>query len=206
MQDPKLLNIGTSVRNGKVYSVEFHEDDHYGHIKRVNRDGTSDYFAFNSASPTPSNRYENYSDSGNVTQTALADTEYKITFDGNGSFEDTRFSPQWVTHPLYNTTLGKIDLTDVPVGTLVHVTYDLILLPSQSNEEAHIYLKFGAFGGYKMFDFDGSMRNQNESHHYSGTKTFFVINEDLQQNGVELCVETSCDTEVVPQFIMIALI
>lgn len=206
MQDPKLLNIGTSVRNGMVYSVEFHEDEHYGHIKRVNKDGTQDYFPFNSASPTASNRYENYSDSGIMIQTALANTEYNVLFDGDGPFEDIRFSPQWLSHPLYDTAIGKIDLTEVPIGTLVHVTYDMSLLPSASNENAKIFLKFGTFNGYKMYLSDGSMGTQSVTHHYSGTKTFFVINEELQQNGVELCVETTCDTEVVPSFLMIALI
>ena len=119
--------------------MEFHEDSHYAHIKRANNDGSATYFPFNSAGPTASNRFENYSDSGNTTYTALDGVDTTVIFDGNGNFEDKRFSPEWLSHDLYNTTTGTITLTDVPIGTLVHVTYDIQLIPSSSNEEVDIF-------------------------------------------------------------------
>ena len=99
MQDKKLINVGGSTaKKSGVYSLEFHEDDHYAHIKRANNDGTATYFSFNAAGPTASNRFENYSDSGNITYTALADTDTTVLLDGNGPFEDKRFSPNgWTT-------------------------------------------------------------------------------------------------------------
>ena len=206
MQDPKLVNIGSTARKDSSYSIEFHEDDHYAHIKRANSDGTATYFPFNQAGPTAANRYENYSDSGNTTYTALANTDTAVLLDGNGPYEDRRFSPEWLNHDLYNTTTGTIDLSGVPLGTLVHITYDIELTPSQSNADAHIFFKFTAFGGYKLYLSDSSMRQQSTTHHYSGTKTFFVINEEVQQNGVQLQVNAECDTQITPNFMMIALL
>jgi len=207
MQDKKLVNIGgaTSKKSG-VYSVEFHEDSHYAHIKRANNDGTSTYFPLNGATPTVANRFENYSDSGVTTYTASLNTDTTVIFDGNGPFEDKRFSPEWLTHDLYDTTTGAITLTDVPIGTLVHVTYDLQLIPSSSNEQVDIFFKFDAFGGYKIYSYDSDMNGQNTIHHYTSSSTFFVINEDVQTNGVKLQVNAGCNTEIVPRFINIALL
>src|SRR6056300_1553394 len=123
MQDKKLINVGGSTaKKSGTYSLEFHEEDHYAHIKRANNDGTATYFPFNAAGPTASNRFENYSDSGTTTYTAPLNTDTTVIFDGNGNFEDKRFSPEWLDHDLYDTTTGTITLTDVPIGTLVHVT------------------------------------------------------------------------------------
>lgn len=207
MQDKKLINVGgaTAKKSGS-YSLEFHEDSHYAHIKRANNDGTATYFPFNAAGPTASNRFENYSDSGNTTYTALNGVDTTVMLDGQGPFEDRRFSPEWLTHDLYNTTTGVIDLSNVPIGTLVHITYDIELIPSASNEDAHIFFRFTAFGGYDLYVADGTMRQQSTTHHYSGTKTFFVINEDVQNDGARLMINTSCDTQIVPNFMMIALL
>jgi hypothetical protein len=207
MQDNKLVNIGgaTSKKSG-VYSVEFHEDSHYAHIKRANTDGTATYFPFNSPTPTAAHRFENYSDSGLTTYTAPLNTDTTVIFDGAGSFEDKRLSPEWLSHDLYDTTTGTITLTDVPIGTLVHVTFDLQLIPSSSNEQADIFFKFDAFGGYKIYAFDSDMNGQTTIHHYTASTTFFVINEDVQTNGVKLQVNTSCETEIIPRFINIALL
>lgn len=207
MQDKKLINVGgATAKKSGTYSLEFHEDSHYAHIKRANNDGTATYFPFNAAGPTASNRFENYSDSGNTTYTALDGVDTTVMLDGNGPFEDRRFSPEWLTHDLYNTTTGVIDLSGVPIGTLVHVTYDIELVPSSSNEDAHIFFRFTAFGGYDLYVADGTMRQQSTTHHYSGTKTFFVINEDVQNDGARLMINTSCDTQIVPNFMMIALL
>ena len=207
MQDKKLINVGSATaKKSGSYSLEFHEDDHYAHIKRANNDGTATYFPFNAAGPTPSNRFENYSDSGNTTYTALADTDTTVIFDGNGPFEEKRFSPEWLNHDLYNTTTGVIDLSGVPIGTLVHVTYDMELVPSTSNEDVHIFFKFTALGGYDLIVTDTTMRQQSTTHHYAGTKTFFVINEDVQNDGAKLMINTGCDTQIVPSFMMIALL
>jgi len=207
MQDKKLINVGGSTaKKSGTYSLEFHEEDHYAHIKRANNDGTATYFPFNAASPTASNRFENYSDSGTTTYTAPINTDTTVILDGNGPFEDKRFSPEWLDHDLYNTTTGVIDLSGVPIGTLVHVTYDIELVPSSSNEDAHIFFRFTAFGGYDLYVADGTMRQQSTTHHYSGTKTFFVINEDVQNDGARLMINTGCDTQIVPNFMMIALL
>lgn len=207
MQDKKLINVGgATAKKSGVYSLEFHEDSHYAHIKRANNDGTATYFPFNAAGPTASNRFENYSDSAVNTYNALANTDTTVMLDGEGPFEDRRFSPEWLTHDLYNTTTGVIDLSNVPIGTLVHITYDIELIPSASNEDVHIFFRFTAFGGYDLYVADGTMRQQSTTHHYSGTKTFFVINEEVQNNGARLMINTSCDTQIVPNFMMIALI
>lgn len=207
MQDNKLINVGgATAKKSGVYSLEFHEDSHYAHIKRANNDGSATYFPFNAAGPTASNRFENYSDSGNTTYTALANTDTTVMLDGQGPFEDRRFSPEWLSHDLYNTTTGVIDLSNVPIGTLVHITYDIELVPTSSNEEVHMFFRFTAFGGYDLYVVDGTMRQQSTTHHYSGTKTFFVINEDVQNDGARLMINTSCDTQIVPNFMMIALL
>jgi len=46
MQDKKLINISQAVIGEQgVYSIEFHEDQHYTHVKRANGDGTASYFS-----------------------------------------------------------------------------------------------------------------------------------------------------------------
>ena len=207
MQDKKLINVGgATAKKSGVYSMEFHEDYYYPHIKRANNDGTATYFPFNAAGPTASNRFENYSDSGVITYNGLENTDTTVMFDGNGPFEDRRFSPLWLDHDLYDTTTGKIDLSGVPIGTLVHVTYDIKLIPTVSNEDVHIFFRFTAFGGYDLYVADTTMRQQSRTHHYSGTKTFFVINEDVQNDGARLMINAGCNTEIVPSFMMIALL
>ena len=207
MQDKKLINVGgATAKKSGTYSLEFHEDSHYAHIKRANNDGTATYFPFNAAGPTASNRFENYSDSGNTTYTAPLNTDTTVIFDGQGAFEDKRFSPEWLSHDLYNPATGTITLTDVPIGTLVHVTYDIQLIPSSSNEQVDIFFYFNAFGGYKIYTYDGDMNTQSIVHHYTASTTFFVINEDIQTNGVKLQINAGCNTEILPRFLNIALL
>lgn len=207
MQDKKLINIGgaTAKKSGS-YSLEFHEDSHYAHIKRANNDGTATYFPFNGATPTAQNKFENYSDSGLTTYTALADIDTTIVFDGNGPFEDKRFTPTWLSHDLYDTTTGTITLTDVPVGTLMMISYQIKVIPVSSNEQVKLFLQFGTFNNYEMTLFDGEMgKGQNIIHDYVGTKIFFVINEELQENGVRLMANATCNIEIQPAFLTIAL-
>lgn len=46
MQDKKLINVSQAVIGAQgVYSIEFHEDQHYTHVKRANPDGTASYFS-----------------------------------------------------------------------------------------------------------------------------------------------------------------
>lgn len=46
MQDKKLINVSQAVIGSQgVYSIEFHEDQHYTHVKRANPDGTASYFS-----------------------------------------------------------------------------------------------------------------------------------------------------------------
>jgi hypothetical protein len=206
-QDKKLINFGgATVGERGVYSIEFHEDYLYGHVKRANPDGTADYFTFNASAPGASAKYENYSDSGVINYIATASTPTPVMLDGNGPFEDKRFSPAWLDHDLYDVNAHKIDLRGVPIGSLVHITYDIELMPTSSNEDIHIFFEFSAFGGYRLYVQDGTMRQQSTTHHYSGTKTFFVINEDVQNEGVRLMVEAGCDVNIVPNFMMIALL
>lgn len=45
MQNNDLINISQAVvKDSLVYSIEFHKDEHYVHVKRVNLDGTATYF------------------------------------------------------------------------------------------------------------------------------------------------------------------
>ena len=208
MQDKKLINVGgATAKKSGVYSMEFHEDSHYAHIKRANNDGTATYFPFNAASPTASNRFENYSDSGNTTYTATLNTDTTVVFDGNGPFEDKRFSPEWLAHDLWDTTNNKIDLSEVPVGSLVMISYQIKVVPTSSNEQLMLFLRFGTFNNYEMTLFDGAMgKGQNTVHDYLGTKMFFVINEELQQNGIQIIANATCDIEIQPAFLTIALI
>jgi hypothetical protein len=207
MQDKKLINVGgATAKKSGVYSLEFHEDSHYAHIKRANNDGSATYFPFNAAGPTASNRFENYSDSGNTTYTALDGVDTTVVFDGNGNFEDKRFSPEWLSHDLYDTTNSKIDLSEVPIGTLVMISYQVKIIPVSSNEQLRLFLKFGTFNNYEMTLFDGAMgKGQNTTHDYVGTKMFFVINEELQQNGVQIMANATCNIEIQPAFLTIAL-
>ena len=207
MQDKKLVNVGgATAKKSGTYSLEFHEDSHYAHIKRANNDGSATYFPFSSATPTVANRFENYSDSGNVTYTLPLNTDTAVIFDGNGPFEDKRFSPTWLSHDLYDTTNSKIDLSEVPIGTLIMISYQLKIIPVSSNEQLRLFLKFGTFNNYEMTLFDGEMgKGQNTVHDYMGTKMFFVINEELQQNGVQIMANATCNIEIQPAFLTIAL-
>jgi hypothetical protein len=46
MQDSKLINISQAVVGKQgVYSIEFHEDQHYTHVKRSNSDGSETLFS-----------------------------------------------------------------------------------------------------------------------------------------------------------------
>ena len=58
MQNRKLINISQSVVGSKgVYSIEFHEDDEYTHVKRANRDGTESLFSIGSGGGAGSASY-----------------------------------------------------------------------------------------------------------------------------------------------------
>lgn len=207
MQDKQLINLtsGISKKSG-VYSLEFHEEGHYTHVKRANNDGTQDHFPIGASPEGAVAKYENYSDSGNTTYNGDENTDTVVTFDGNGSFEDKRFSPNWVSHDLYDTTNSKIDLSDVAVGSLIMISYQIKIIPDRSNRQLKLFLRFGTFNNYEMTLFDGDMgRGQNTVHDYVGTKMFFVINEELQQNGVQIMANATCDIEIQPAFLTIAL-
>jgi hypothetical protein len=143
----------------------------------------------------------------NTTYTATLNTDTAVVFDGNGPFEDKRFSPEWLAHDLWDTTNNKIDLSDVPVGSLVLISYQIKIIPTSSNNQLMLFLRFGTFNDYEMTLFDGDMgRGQNTVHDYVGTKMFFVINEELQQNGIQIMVNATCDIEIQPAFLTIALL
>ena len=51
MQDSKLINISQAVVGKQgVYSIEFHEDQHYTHVKRANSDGSETLFSVSGGS------------------------------------------------------------------------------------------------------------------------------------------------------------
>jgi hypothetical protein len=207
MQDKKLINLTSGVaQKSGVYSLEFHEDGHFTHVKRANNDGTQDHFPIGASPEGAVAKYENYSDSGNVTYTLPLNTDGAVIFDGNGAFEDRRFSPNWVSHDLYDTTNSKIDLSEVAVGSLIMISYQVKIIPVSSNEQLRLFLRFGTFNNYEMTLFDGAMgKGQNKIHDYVGTKMFFVINEELQQNGVQIMANATCNIEIQPAFLTIAL-
>lgn len=205
MQDGKLINIGTAIRNGRTYSVEFHEDNHYAHVKRVNLDGTEDHFALGLSPDGPAHRYENFSDSGTTSYLGLDGVDTPVNFDKSGPFESREFSPKWISHDLWDSTNAKIDLTDVAEGSIIMIAYQVKITPHSSNETLRLFLRFGTFNNYEMTLFDGSMGASSKPHDYVGTKMFFVINSELRQNGVQLVANATTDYDIEPAFIAIAL-
>ena len=116
MQDKKLINISQAVIGEQgVYSIEFHEDQHYTHVKRANGDGTASYFSVGGGGGT----------------TYTAGTGIDIT---NGVISSTVVDTD-TNNFISNVSLSGTDLEFTGIGGAFSGTVPLASLVSSSTEK-----------------------------------------------------------------------
>jgi hypothetical protein len=120
MQDKKLINISQAVIGEQgVYSIEFHEDQHYTHVKRANGDGTASYFSVGGSG-------------GGTTYTA--GTGIDIT---NGVISSTVVDTD-TNNFISNVSLNGTDLEFIGTGGAFNATVPLASLVSSGGTETNV--------------------------------------------------------------------
>ena len=121
MQDKKLINVSQAVLGSQgVYSIEFHEDQHYTHVKRANPDGTASYFSVGgSGGGTTYTAGTGIDITNGVISSTVVDTDTN-TFISNVSLNGTDLE--------FNGTGGAFNGT-VPLASLVSSSTERNIIP-----------------------------------------------------------------------------
>jgi len=149
MQDKKLINFGGATVGEKgVYSIEFHEDNEFTHVKRANRDGTATYFSLATGSGSGGRTihpFEFWKNDGPAS-TALDGVAPGVAITFNGSVgTDLTNSPSWINGNLFNGI--SINTSELQVGEVINIRMQLAITPSASNATGIIHTSFDTDNG-----------------------------------------------------------
>lgn len=200
MQDKKLINVSQSVIGKQgVYSIEFHEDDHYAHVKRVNPGGSETLFPVGgSGGGSSSKTYEYWENTNLGTQSILANQGTNLVNDGLGP----NTSPG--AGVLFNGSL--FDFSSLPVGSIVSITLQIALEPT--TQHSHDFtITFGHWtdNGNKQYSFvtDETFTQGRPITH---TMTIPILDAGMQSEPAVFRISSTGDLTVYNNFVSISVL
>lgn len=212
MQDKKLINFGGATVGAKgVYSIEFHEDDEFTHVKRANRDGTATYFSLaNGSSPNGQtvHPFELWKNQGSQQITAGQAPGVAFYLDGSQGTNLVN-TPAWMTDNLFKQGL-LINTPELIVGQVVSVLYSFMIVPSSSNGVYIFHSNFLTDDGYieNVISY-GDTGHAGIGRIVSGTYNFTVVDESTRTVGQEpsfACRTEHADAVFTPLFAILTVV
>lgn len=199
MQDKKLINFGgaTVGKNG-VYSIEFHEDDLYAHVKRANRDGSQNYYPLATGGGSSSKTYEYWENTHLGTQSIPANQGAFLVNDGLGPNTSAGAGT------LFNGSL--FDFSSLPVGSIVSITLQIALQPT--TQHSHDFtITFGHWtdNGNKQYSFVTD-ETTTQGRPITHTITIPIIDDGMRQEPAALSINTTGDLIVYNNLVIISVL
>ena len=153
----------------------------------------------------------NYSDLGTAT-TPLSYTggsgTIKIPNDGLGAFTSEASLPTGVSS-VYNITNQQIDLSDLNIGDIFTIRFDIVVTTSANSQEVDTSIKFG-IGSASEFSVtvDHSSKKLTGDIPIFRQVSFAIFSADIRDNPAELMIESAnnCTVLVNGYFIPVSII
>lgn len=199
MQDKKLINFGgaTVGKNG-VYSIEFHEDDLYAHVKRANRDGSQNYYPLATGGGSSSKTYEYWENTDLGPQSIPANQNTGLVNDGLGPNTSSSAGA------LFNGNL--FDFSSLPVGSVVSITLQTSLQPTtQHSHDFTIYFNHETDNGTKQFSFVTD-ETRTQGRPVTHTITIPIIDEGMKNGPARFSITSTGDLTAYNNFLSISVL
>jgi hypothetical protein len=199
MQNKKLINVSQAVIGKQgVYSIEFHEDDHYTHVKRVNPGGSETLFPVGGSSGSSSKTYEYWENTNLGTQSILANQNTGLVNDGLGANTSSGAGV------LYDGNL--FDFSSLPVGSVVSITLQTSLQPTtQHSHDFTIYFNHETDNGTKQFSFVTD-ETRTQGRPITHTLTIPIIDEGMKNGPARLSITSTGDLTAYNNFLSISVL
>ncbi len=196
MQNKKLINVSQAVIGKQgVYSIEFHEDDHYTHVKRVNPGGSETLFPVGGSASRTIEYWEN---TLNGPQSVLANTPIALVNDGSGSNTSSNAGT------LFNGTL--FDFSSLPVGAVVSITLQTSLQPTtQHSHDFTIYFNHQTDNGNKQFSFVTD-ETRTQGRPITHTITLPILDAGMKSGAARFTIASTGDLTVYNNFVSISVL
>lgn len=145
--------------------------------------------------------FADYNDASTLTTPLilLANTWTQLPNDGQGAFSNTQFLPTGVSQ-LLDTSTGRIDVRELPLGRTIFIRNDFTVTPSTNNQLVRFRYTLGAGAGTYTLE-----KNLGRMDSGSGVPYRFSLNADLiytgdnntRDNPIGIEVNTSGDSSLV---------
>jgi len=198
MQDKKLLNFGGATVGEKgVYSIEFHEDNEFTHVKRANRDGTATYFSLAGGGGT-SKTFEYWENTLNAPRSVSANIIEPLVNDGLGINTSSNAGT------LYNGSL--FDFSSLAIGSVVSITLQIALQPTtQHSHDFTIWFNHETDSGTKQFSLVTD-ETRTQGRPITHTITLPIIDAGMQGGSAGLWILSLGDLTVFNNFVSISVL
>ena len=197
MQDPKKVNVSNAVvANGKIYSIEFHEDNHDTNVKVVDGD-TATYYPVGGGNGT-AKTFEYWENTLNGPQSVSANTPETLVNDGAGVNTSSNAGT------LYNGSL--FNFSSLPVGAVVSITLQASLQPTtQHSHDFTIYFSHQTDNGNKQYSvITDETRNQGRP--ITHTITIPIIDEGMKNGSGRFTIASTGDLTMYNNFVSISVL
>lgn len=196
MQNKKLINVSQAVIGKQgVYSIEFHEDDHYTHVKRVNPGGSETLFPVGGDASKTIEYWEN---TLNGTQSVLANQLANLVNDGLGTNTSSNAGT------LYNGSL--FDFSSLAIGSVVSITLQTSLQPTtQHSHDFTINFSHQTDNGTKQFSFvtdETTIHGRPVTH----TITLPILDTGMKSGDARFTILSTGDLTVYNNFVSISVL
>ena len=200
MQNKKLINVSQAVIGKQgVYSIEFHEDDHYTHVKRVNPGGSETLFPVGgSGGGSSSKTYEYWENTNLGTQSILASQGTVLVNDGLGPNTSSGAGV------LYDGNL--FNFSSLSVGSVVSITLQTSLEPTtQHSHDFTIWFVHETDNGSKQFSFVTD-ETRTQGRPITHTLTIPIIDEGMKNGSAALMILSAGDLIAYNNFLSISVL
>jgi hypothetical protein len=196
MQNKKLINVSQAVIGKQgVYSIEFHEDDHYTHVKRVNPGGSETLFPVGGGASKTIEYWEN---TLNGPQSVLANQLAKLVNDGLGTNTSSNAGS------LYNGSL--FDFSSLAIGSVVSITLQTSLQPTtQHSHDFTIYFNHQTDNGNKQFSFVTD-ETRTQGRPITHTITLPILDAGMKNGSAAFSIVSTGDLTAYNNFVSISVL
>lgn len=197
MQDPKKVNVSNAVvANGKIYSIEFHEDNHDTNVKVVNGD-TATYYPVGGGNGT-AKTFEYWENTTNGPQSIPDNQSTVLVNDGLGANTSSSAGT------LFNGSL--FNFTSLPVGSVVSITLQASVQPTtQHSHDFTVYFSHQTDNGNKQYSVITD-ETTTQGRPITHTITIPIIDEGMKNGGGRFTITSTGELTMYNNFVSISVL
>jgi hypothetical protein len=196
MQDPKKVNVSNAVvANGKIYSIEFHQDNHDTNVKVVDG-GVATYYPIGGSGS--SKTYEYWENTSNGPQSVSANIIAGLVNDGLGANTSSN------TGTLYDGS--RFDFSSLAIGSVVSITLQTALAPTTQNSyDFTIWFTHETDNGTKQFSFVTD-ETRTQGRPVTHTITLPIIDATMRSGVARFYILSAGDLTLYNNFVSISVL